>query len=270
MNPAAEPGFPPQRVVSVAPSITDSLLALGLGRYLAGVTDLCLLPDGMEAVARLGRPENIRCADIMGLDPDLILAAGEENSPEQMEEWKRSGLPMWVSSPGTVRRAVADLRDLALMFPSESALQSVVWLDRSVDWLTGSLPEKRVRVFCPRTRRGSADDPQSWEAVGGGSYAGDLLFICGAETVFGSDDSRRYPVVTPGEVMAAAPEVILLAGEPFPFSEADAAAIRLKMPEVPAVKNGRILTVDGRLIFWPGAKMGEAIRMLPALFDQKD
>jgi ABC-type Fe3+-hydroxamate transport system substrate-binding protein len=270
MNPAVEPGFLPQRVVSVAPSITDSLLALGFGRYLAGVTDLCPLPESMAGLPRLGRPECIRGADILGLHPDLILAAGEENSPDQIGEWMHSGLPLWVSSPKTVRQAVADLRDLVIMFPSEAALQSVVWLDRSVDWMAGSMPEKPMRVFCPRTRRGSADDPQSWEAVGRGSYPGDLLSLCGAETVFGENASELYPVVTLEEVVAAGPEIILLAGDPFIFSDEDAAAIRSMMPDVPAVKNDRVLPVDGKLIFWPGAKTGEAIRLLPALFNMRD
>jgi len=270
MNPSAEPGCPPRHIVSAAPSITDSLLALGLGRYLVGVTDLCPLPDGMKEIARVGRPETIHRAVVAGLHPDLLLATEEENSPGQIEEWKRSGLPVWVSSPRTVRRAVADLRDLVLMFPSDSALQSVVWLERSVDWMTGSMPETRIRVFCPRTRRGSADNPQSWEAVGGGSYAGDLLSLCGAETACAGSEPGSYPVVTPEQVIAAAPEVILLPGATFPFAEEDAAAIRSSMPGVPAVESNRVLPVDGRLIFWPGAMMGEAIRILPALLNQRE
>jgi ABC-type Fe3+-hydroxamate transport system substrate-binding protein len=265
MNPAVESGFLPQRVVSVAPSMTDSLLTLGLGRYLAGVTDLCLLPDSMADVTRVGRPECIRIADVLALHPDRLLAAGEVNSAAQVEEWRQSGLPLWISSPKTVRQAVEDLRDLVMMFPSEQALQSIVWLDRSVDWMTGSVPDQRVRVFCPRARQGPPDNPQSWEAVGGGSYAGDLLFLCGAEHVFEGADAGPYPRVTPDAVMAAAPEIILLPGDPFPFSEEDAAAIRTMMPEVPAVKTGRILPVDGRLLFWPGTQLGVALRYLPEL-----
>jgi iron complex transport system substrate-binding protein len=269
VNGAGDRVYPPQRIVSVAPSITGSLLALGLGGHLAGVTDLCELPAGMENVKRMGRPENIRTADVLSLHPDRVLAAGEENSADQIGEWTQFGMPLWVTSPKTVRQAMADLRDLALMFPSEAALQSVVWLDRSVDWLSGSLPENRLRVFCPRARLGSADDPQSWEAAGRGSYAGDLLLLCGAETIFGDHDSGLYPVVTPEDVIAAAPEIILLAGDPFPFSDRDAAAFRSKMPDVPAVKNNRILPVDGKLVFWPGVKLGEAIRVLPALFEMR-
>jgi len=270
MNPAAGPGFPPQRVVSVAPSITDSLLALGLGRYIVGATDLCPLPDGMADVIRVGRPECVRSAVVSGLHPDRVLAAWEENTPNQIMEWRQAGMPLWVSSPKTVRQAIADLRDLVLMFPSEAALQSVVWLDRSVDWMAGSLPEKSLRVFCPRSRRGSADNPESWEAVGRGSYPGDLLSLCGAETAFEEQTSGFYPVVTPEEVIAVAPEIILLAGDPFPFSDADAAAIRSIMPDIPAVKNDRILPVDGKLIFWPGAKSGQAIRLLPAIINRRD
>ncbi len=99
MNDTGIRGYPPRRVVSVAPSITDSLIALGLGGHLAGATDLCVLPEGMENVKRVGRPESIRTAEVLSLHPDRILAAGEENSVDQIGEWTRSELPLWVYFP---------------------------------------------------------------------------------------------------------------------------------------------------------------------------
>jgi ABC-type Fe3+-hydroxamate transport system substrate-binding protein len=267
VNSESDPGIPPQRVVSLAPFLTESLITLGLGDCLVGVTDLC--PPSPLAAVRLGKPQSARLADILRLAPDLVLVNDEENPQALIEEIGRKGLRIRVVSPRTVRQAVLELRDIALMYASESVLQSVVWLERSVDWLEGARPEKRMRIFCPRRRKGAADFPESWETIGGDTYTGDLLFLCGAENVFAGRKSVRYPVVSPEEVAAAAPELVLLPEGPFPFSTEDAEGIRNRLPEIPAVKTGRIHTVDGRLLFWPGTILGEAIRLLPDLLQSR-
>lgn len=265
MNASIEPGSSPQRVVSLAPYLTESMVSLGLGNRLVGVTDSCSLPSSATEVCRVGTPKKARTADILRLKPDLVLANAEENPAELIEELRPSDLRLWVTFPRTVRHAVSDLRDIVLMYASESMLQSIVWLDRSVEWLEGSRPEKHVRVFCPRKRKGSAEERKGWETIGKDTYAHDLLSLCGAENVFSGKDTARYPSVAVEEVIDAAPELILLPGEPFPFSKEDGEQIREAMPDIPAVKNGRILPLDGRLLFWPGARLGEAIRVLPGM-----
>jgi ABC-type Fe3+-hydroxamate transport system substrate-binding protein len=265
MNQNPCPGISPQRVVSLIPSMADSMLSLGLGRYLVGVPDSFPLPDGASGVSRVGEAEDLRVSAVIALRPELILAGSEENPRTQIEALAQAGLRVWETAPRTVRQALADLRDLVLMYASETMLQSVVWLDRAVDWLEGSRPEKNPRVFCPRSRDGPAENPAGWLTMTGDTYTGDLLGLCGAENVFAGKDARRYPRVTPEEVAAADPEIILLPGSPFSFTQDDAAAMRKIMPEIPAVRAERILLVDGRLLFWAGARAGEAIRLLPDL-----
>jgi ABC-type Fe3+-hydroxamate transport system substrate-binding protein len=266
MNGPCDPGSSPQRIVSLTPAATDSLLAFGLDRYLAGAADFGPLPETVGGIPRIGDPQNVRIGDIVGLHPDLVLANAEDNPPALIQAVKDSGLRIWIAAPRTVRQAVSDLRDLVLMYASESMLQSVVWLDRSVDWLEGSKPEKRVRVFCPRSREGPADDPCAWETFTGETYAGDLLSLCGAENVFNDRTDGRYPRVTPEEAAAADPEMILLPDVPFAFQEEDAEYFARKLPVLRAGQGRKIRSVDGRLVFWCGARLGESIRILPELF----
>jgi ABC-type Fe3+-hydroxamate transport system substrate-binding protein len=260
------PGFSPQRIVSLTPAATDSLLAFGLGRFLAGAADFRPLPDTAEGIRRVGDPWNARVEDIVGLHPDLVLANAEENPSALIDAVKEAGLRIWVVSPRTVRQAVSDLRDLVLMYASEAMLQSVVWLERSVDWLEGSKPEKRVRVFCPRSREGPPGLPSAWETFTGETYAGDLLSLCGAENVFHGLTYGRYPWVTPEKVAAADPEMILLPDVPFAFGEEDAGYFERELPSLRAVRDRKIRFVDGRLLFWCGSRLGESIRILPELF----
>ena len=266
MTPAMDPGSCPQRVVSLVPAMTESMAAFGLGRFLAGVTDACPLPQSMASARRVGEPGKARVAEIIDLQPDLVLAGAEENPQSLIDEISKSGLRIWISSPRTVRQAVSDLRDLVLMYASESMLQSVVWLDRSVDWLEGARTEKRTRVFCPRSREGPADNPAGWVTMTGDTYAGDLLSLCGAENIFAGHPLSRYPLVTPDEVVAADPEMILLPDTPFAFQEEDVSYFVRKMPMLRAVQGQKILHVDGRLLFWHGTRLGESIRILPEWF----
>jgi ABC-type Fe3+-hydroxamate transport system substrate-binding protein len=99
-------------------------------------------------------------------------------------------------------------------------------------------------------------------AVGGDTYANDLLRACGGENVFAARSERRYPRVTLAEVEAARPEVILLPDEPYAFGPADAAELRRL--DVPAARDGRIHLVDGTLVSWYGPRIARALATLGA------
>jgi ABC-type Fe3+-hydroxamate transport system substrate-binding protein len=263
MNSALDPGSAPARVVSLVPHMTDSITVFGLDSFLVGVSDECPVLASRMDMPRVGKPGDPRTADIFKLQPDLVLAGAEETPQSVIDGLSKAGLRVWVVSPRTVRQSVSDLRDLVLMYASESKLQTVVWLDRSVDWLERSRTEKSVRVFCPLARQGPADRPQGWVTIRGDTYPSDLISLCGGENIFSAKETGAFPAVTPEEVAAAAPEAILLPGEPYPFSHDDAAGMEAVLPGVPAVRNGRILLVDGRMLFWPGWRLGDAIQTLP-------
>ena len=117
-------------------------------------------------------------------------------------------------------------------------------------------PARGVRVFCPVWR-----DP--WLAVGAGTYIHDLLQLCGGENVFAEHGDRRYPRVGLEEVVAAAPEVVLLPDEPYRFGAGDAA--ELARLELPAARSDRIHLVDGTLVSWYGPRILPAIERLRSL-----
>jgi ABC-type Fe3+-hydroxamate transport system substrate-binding protein len=103
-------------------------------------------------------------------------------------------------------------------------------------------------------------------AVGADTYAHDLLALCGGENVFASHRERRYPLVELEEIVAAAPEVILLPDEPYEFTERDAR--ELAALEVPAARDGRIHCIDGTLVSWYGPRIRRAIETLRALLQR--
>jgi len=270
MNRAPEPGSAPRRVVSLVPWMTDTMTAFGLDGFLAGVSDSCPLPAAPDrGKPRVGKPQSPRTEEIVQLHPDLVVAGPGVNPQPAIDALAAAGLPIWTVDPRTVRESVSLLRDLALMYASERSLQTVVWLDRAVDWLDRSRPEQSVCVFCPRSREGAAGSPTGWTVVGADTYTGDLLSLCGGDIVESKTDSPGSPCLTPADVAAASPGVILLPGDPFPFIPGDAETIRTALPDVPAVRNGKIFVMDGRMLFWPGWRLGEAIQKLPDMLIPK-
>ncbi len=100
-------------------------------------------------------------------------------------------------------------------------------------------------------------------ALGGDTYGDDLLTLCGGANVFANPERRRYPKVRTAEIVAAAPEVVLLPDEPYAFGPADAAEFEA-LP-IPAALSGRIHLIDGTLVSWYGPRIGRAIDTLRSL-----
>ncbi|MFU8771696.1 MAG: helical backbone metal receptor, partial [Anaerolineales bacterium] len=77
---------PPKRVVSLVPSMTESLFDLGFGDAVVGITDFCVHPaEHLAGIRRIGGPKKPRLDEIIGLNPDLVLANQEENTPNTVK-----------------------------------------------------------------------------------------------------------------------------------------------------------------------------------------
>ena len=249
------PSQPPHRIVSLVPSLTESLFALGLGEHVVGVTEWCVHPA--EAVARLpkvGGTRNPDLAAILALAPDLVIANQEENRRRDVERLEAAGVRVWLTYPRSVAEGARLLAELAELGASPEARRRVVEpVLAAVAEAQRQRPAEGVPVFCPIWR-----DP--WMVVGADTYAHDLLTVSGGRNVFSERRDRRYPRVALDEVVAAAPEVVLLPDEPYAFGPADVAELR-RLP-LPAARNGRIHVIDGTWVSWYGPRIARA---LPAL-----
>jgi len=249
------PSEPPRRIVSLVPSLTESLFALGLGGLVVGVTEWCVHPaEGVAKLPKLGGTKNPDVAAIAALAPDLVIANQEENRRRDVERLEAAGLRVWVTYPRTVAEGAALLAELAELGASPPARRRVVDpVLAAVAEAERARPERGVSVFCPIWR-----DP--WMAVGADTYAHDLLALSGGRNVFAERGDRRYPRVALDEVVAAAPEVVILPDEPYAFGPTDVAELR-RLP-MPAAEHGRIFLIDGTWVSWYGPRIAQA---LPAL-----
>jgi ABC-type hemin transport system substrate-binding protein len=247
-----------ERIVSLVPSVTESLFCLGLGDRVVGITDWCVHPsDQLSGLPRVGGTKNPLVRQILELKPDLVIANREENRKQTVLALRAAGVDVWVTYPQTVQDGVTLLRELAGLGATAEAVSSVVRpVEEAVRAAEEERPARSLPIFCPIWKK-------PWMAVGGETYASSLLELCGGTNVFADCGDRRYPVVELEEIVAAAPEVILLPSEPYDFGPRD--ALELASLEIPAARNSRIHLIDGTLVSWYGPRIEPAIATIRTL-----
>jgi ABC-type Fe3+-hydroxamate transport system substrate-binding protein len=249
----------PSRIVSLIPSITELLFALGLDDRIVGVTVFCTEPrDRVARTAKVGREKDPDLSRIRALAPDLVVANMEENRRDVVEALRAAGVPVWVTFPRTVSDGIGLIRELgALTGTDEAAAEMAGPIEAAHAAIRArAAAGPRARVFCPIWRG-------PFMTVSRDTYVHDMLWTCGGDNVFG-DSEARYPAVTLDEVRDKAPDVILLPDEPYRFRAAHRADFA-PLADVPAVRAGRIRLVDGKLLSWYGPRIAEAFERLPAL-----
>jgi ABC-type Fe3+-hydroxamate transport system substrate-binding protein len=226
-------------VVSLVPSVTESLLAWGI--VPIAVTRFCEQP-GLPTVGGTKDPD---VGGIVALRPDLVVVNEEENRLEDVRALEAAGVPVHV----TRVRAVADvepcLRDLAEAVgarrpPAELAASRRIDIESAGETV-------RVRpVFVPVWRR-------PWMTLNADTYGSSLLDRIGLANVY-AGAAERYPTVDLDEVAGRRPVLVLLPSEPYPFKERHLAELE--------VLGGEVRFVDGRDLFWWGTRTAAAIDRL--------
>ena len=250
---------PPRRIVSLIPSITETLFALGAGSAVAGCTVYCREPaDGVATKIRVGGEKNPKLDVIRDLGADLVIANVEENVREHVLTLRGWGIPVYVIYPHTVADGIRLVRDLgAVVGLPENGREMAASLQATFDDVRrGRAGRAARRVFYPIWRT-------PWMTISRDTYAHDMLEVCGGENIFAAADAR-YPEVTLDEVSRAAPDVILLPDEPYRFRQAHLGDFDA-YPEIPAVRERRLHLVDGKLATWYGPRIALALRVLPGL-----
>jgi ABC-type Fe3+-hydroxamate transport system substrate-binding protein len=244
----------PRRIVSLVPSLTETLFALGVGERVVGRTRYCTQPpQAVGRITKVGGTKKIDVGRVLELEPDLIVAVKEENSKEDVENLGGAGIPVFLGAPQTVEGAVQMLRELTDRVGAPRAESVLAPIERVVKRLKTRRDPTR-RVFVPVWK-------SPYMGVGSDTYVHDVLEASGGENVCGS--ATRYPGVTLEDLEALRPEVVLLPDEPYPFSAED-------LPEfyaldIPAAKEDRIHLVDGKLLTWYGPRMAGSLIQLSGL-----
>ncbi|MGD0074589.1 MAG: helical backbone metal receptor [Candidatus Binataceae bacterium] len=248
----------PARVVSLVPSLTETLFALGLSDEVVGVTKFCIEPQ--EAVAsrvKVGGTKNPQLATIVELAPDLVVANAEENRREDIEFLREHGVPVYVTYPRTVPAAVESIIGLGRVLGRDAEAgalaREIVRVVSGIETGLGAWTKLRLRVFCPIWKN-------PWMTFNADTYPHDVLRMLGFNNVFASAGAR-YPRTTLEQVLERRPDLVLLPDEPYAFDSSDVEELKTHLP--PALGR-RVALISGRDLHWYGVHMVTGLATLAA------
>ncbi|MET0775384.1 MAG: cobalamin-binding protein [Pseudomonas mandelii] len=238
-----------ERVVSLAPSLSEIVVELGSADLLVGVLDAGERPVELNGLPSVGRYGQLDMEQLLSLKPDLLLLWPGSVGPAQREQLKRLNIPTYVAEPHNLEQLTAQIEAIATQLGRP---------ERGVS-LAAQL-RQRLDVLRQRYRR---DQPlrvfyQVWDrplyTVGGGQIISDALEVCGARNVF-ADLTLPAPQVSVEAVLQRNPEVILAS------DQAQLEAWKA-WPQVAAVAQGRLLLVTDKGLERPSGQMIEATAKL--------
>ena len=219
------------RVVSLVPSATESLIALGVTPLAC--TRFCEQP-GLPTVGGTKNPD-VRA--IVALEPDLVVVNDEENRCEDADALVAAGITVYSMSPRSVGEIAQALADLAAAVRCRTP---------SFD-LPPAVPVRGIAIALIWRR--------PWMTQRADTYGSSVLEHLGWSNPFGVG-SDRYPTIELSDLARAAPDLVVLPSEPYPFTERHVGEINAGMPGT------RVGLVDGRDLYWWGTRTGAALSRL--------
>ena len=248
------PATPPTRVVSLNPTTTEIVFAIGAGARLVGRSQWDTWPDSARAVPNLGPAVRPNVEMAIAAHPDLVLLYASADDRPAAARLRAAGIPvaaLRIDRISQFRRATRDLG--ALLGDSARAATVVDSVDATLERVraaTAGLP--RVRVFMP-----------TWEqpviAIGGGSFMNELIEIAGGRNVY-ADLAAPSPTVALEDVVSRDPDVVLASPESRARILADP-----RWRAVRAVRLGRVLAYDTMVVGRPSVVLGAAAVSLARL-----
>ncbi len=254
---------PAQRIVSLAPSNTEILFALGAGKQVVGRDDLSDYPAEAKSVSSIGAVlDKLNTEAIVALNPDLILAA-EVNSPEQVKALEDLKLKVyWLPNPKKFEDLYTNLETVGkLTGRSAEAAQLNDAIKARYDAVIQKVAQAQEKPAVFYEIDGS-DPTKPWTA-GPGSFIDAMLTLAGGRNV-GAALKDPFAQISSEELVAQNPDVILL-GDTLYGVTAESIGQRAGWNAIKAVKNKRILTFDDNLISRPGPRLIDGLEQLAKL-----
>ncbi len=227
---------PAQRIVSLAPHITESLFAAGAGQKIVGTVSYSDYPEAAKKITRVGGYPSLDLEKIISLKPDLIIAWASGNNREQVTRLKTLGFPLYMSEPREPLEIARNIRNFGLLagtsqVANKTADAFIAEYKRLEKQYAG---KRKVKVFY-----------QVWHkpimTISNKHLISKIIHLCGGSNVF-ADLSTLTPQISLESVLLAKPEVIVSGG--MGKSRPDWLDAWKKWPQLPAVKNQHLYYID--------------------------
>lgn len=252
---------PARRVISLAPSITETLYAIGADSTIAGVTNFCNYPPAALSKTRVGGIIDPNVELIVNLHPDLILMSVEGNRKEDYERFQRLHIPVFVTNPRSIEGVLKSIRDLGLLTGHE----------HQADSLVARLSAKRAKVDSVTSLSSKPHvlmlvSLHPLVSVTERTFIGRILQEAGGSNI-ASDALGAYPLLSREEIVARNPEVIICTTDAAKSVEEITNAYP-EWKDVQAVRTHHVYLVDADILTRPGPRIIDALDTLAYLLHQ--
>ncbi len=250
----------PMRIVSLAPSNTEFLFALGVGDRLVGITEYCNYPQETAAIEKVAGFNTVNLEKIAAAKPDLAIAI-RGNDMESLRSLRQLGVPVFS----------LDIQTLGQMDSALERLGRLLGVEPRAKLLADSL-RARIRAVEKRVGKIAAKPKAMWGfwgdpvyTAGMGTMIDDVIVVAGGDNV-GRQADGAWPQVGLETIVLWAPEVIITTHIPGGVEKLPAEIERLRQTDgwkqLPAVQNGRIYYIEGDWLLRPGPRLVDALEVM--------
>ncbi|HEX5735846.1 MAG TPA: cobalamin-binding protein [Blastocatellia bacterium] len=238
----------PQRIISLAPSVTETLFALGLSDRIVGVTSYCDYPPEAAQKERVGDTMRPSLEKVISLKPDLVIASTASQLEQFVQRLDELGVPIYVSNPRLLFDLLSSIERIGeITGVKERALD----LSRGLRERIEAIERKSAELEKPKVLFILGADPLI--TVGKTSFVSDLIRRAGGASI--SDDvSVDYPQYSLETAVAKQPEVI--------FLQAGESALPSRLKQTPAARANRVYHLNDDLLLRPGPRIVDGLEQM--------
>ncbi len=246
----------PQRIVSLAPSITEILYYLGLGQYVVGVTQFSYYPIEAASKPKVGSYINLNIEKILTLSPDLVIGTKDGNKPGVVDLLEQARIPVYIINPRNINQVIETV----------ARMGQVCGQKEKADALAARLKERVDRV---RSKIKSTNRPLVFLQINfrpiitanKTTFLHDLIVHAGGRNM-AADLSLTYPRISIEEVIRKKPETIMISSMDRGGHFEKARQTWLKWTSIPAVRNSRVHLIDSDLIDRPAPRIVDGLEAM--------
>jgi ABC-type hemin transport system substrate-binding protein len=233
-----------RRIVSLVPSLSETICDLGLRDQLVGCTNFCVEPRDLHRTAiRVGGTKDFDLNQIRSLHPTHILCNQEENPREPVLELARE-IPTLVTFPKGPKDVPGMLRDIGRFLECETEKEAA-----AIESLLNAPQRHPSRRFLYLIWQ------NPFMIAGSDTYISRTLESIGWINAY--EGAERYPALDKDQMAACAADIVLMSSEPYPFRRRDAERLKAQWPTAP-----RLARIDGQMLSWFGTRTREAMEQL--------
>jgi len=236
-----------KRVVSLAPSVTESVFAVGAGDKLVGDTTYCDFPEQAKSIAKVGDTMSPNMETIVALKPDLVLVSTASQIEAFTKTLEQNGIAVYVMNPTSLEGVMTDLGKLGEMLgtPEKAGVLVLEMRRRMNNVNAGLVGAEKTTVFVQISK-------EPLFTIGRDAFLNNVILAAGGLSVTGGVDTA-FPKLSKETASALSPNVIILS------DSEDNREPNEAFKNSPAVKNGRVYKINADIISRPGPRLVDAL-----------